>query len=327
MIPARAIIATAAIVQSAFAAYTLVDDYNATTWFSNFQFFDQKDPTNGFVQYKNLQISAQSGLIAAADSSDSSNPAIYLGVDHKTKNPTVGRASIRLSSKKSYHHGLFIFDIEHAPYGCGVWPAAWLLDESQQWPSGGEIDIIEGVNDQKDNQITLHTTANCAIQPQGFSGKLNTSNCDVNAPNQDKNAGCAIQHPMPNGEGYGKGLNEDIPGDISSSSAEPDPSKWGLPVAKFSGCDIDAHFKNLNIIFNIAFCGDWAGKTFASSSTCAAKAPTCEAYVQQNPDAFRDAYWLIRSVKVYQEAAMDKKRDFGSWLKKEWHKVLGEDST
>ncbi|KAL8707724.1 MAG: hypothetical protein Q9220_007304 [cf. Caloplaca sp. 1 TL-2023] len=353
MIPARAIIVTAAVLPSAFAAYSLVDNYNATTWFSGFQFFDQKDPTNGFVTYKNLQTSAQKGLIAATDSSNNI-PAVYLGVDSSTKDST-GRASIRVSSKKSYHHGLFVFDIEHAPYGCGVWPAAWLLDESQQWPQGGEIDIIEGVNDQTTNQITLHTTANCQIQSSGFSGKLNTSNCDIAAPGQDKNAGCAIQHPMPGGEGYGKGFNKvgggvyatkwdsqdisvwhfpraDIPADLlttAGSSSSPDPTKWGTPVAKFAGnCDIDAHFKNLNIIFNIAFCGDWAGKTFSSSSTCAAKAPSCEQYVQGNPEAFKDAYWLIRSVKVFQEPAMDKKkRDLGGWLKKTWHKIVADEKS
>jgi len=32
----------------------------------------------------------------------------------------------RLISKKLFRGGLFIFDVEHVPIGCGVWPALWL---------------------------------------------------------------------------------------------------------------------------------------------------------------------------------------------------------
>lgn len=50
----------------------------------------------------------------------------------------------------------------------------------------------------------------------------------------------------------------------------------------------------------MTFCGDWAGATWSSSSTCAALDSSCNDYVQNNPSAFANAYWLINSLQVYQ---------------------------
>lgn len=38
----------------------------------------------------------------------------------------------------------------------------------------------------------------------------------------------------------------------------PEPAKWGTPLARFEGegCDFVERFKNLKMIFNIAFCGE-----------------------------------------------------------------------
>jgi hypothetical protein len=55
-------------------------------------------------------------------------------------------------------------------------------------------------------------------------------------------------------------------------------------------------------VFDITFCGDWAGNVWSSSS-CASKASTCNSYVQNNPSAFTDTYWRINSLKVYQESS------------------------
>ncbi|KAI4090165.1 MAG: hypothetical protein L6R37_007932 [Teloschistes peruensis] len=320
--PLLVLAASTSIFSATHAHYTLIDSYTAANWFQSFLFYDKEDPTHGFVQYKNLADAAKNGLISI--DSSTSEPAVYMGVDHTSKNPA-GRDSVRISSKKSFNHGLFIFDIEHTPSGiCGTWPAAWLLSDSGAWPKGGEIDIFEGANDQAYNKMTLHTSPDCAIQHTGFSGDLETANCDVNAAGQGKNMGCGIRHPMAQGLSFGQGMNKigggiyatvwtstdiqifhfpraDVPADIATPN--PDPSKWGMPVAKFSGaaCNIDAHFQNLNIIFNTAFCGDWAGEAWSSSPTCKAKAPTCEQYVRDNPGVFGEAYWLIRSVKVYED--------------------------
>jgi hypothetical protein len=54
------------------------------------------------------------------------NSPIYIGVDHNTvlNSAGAGRRSVRISSKRTFMHGLFISDIFHMPGGiCGTWPA------------------------------------------------------------------------------------------------------------------------------------------------------------------------------------------------------------
>jgi len=189
------------------------------------------------------------------------------------------------------------------------------------WPNQGEIDIVEGVNEQDANAITLHTGPGCAIQDDSslFSGAVQTQNCDVKAQGQAENAGCSIKQKSP--QSYGAGLNDNgggvfatewtgdaisvyffprgsVPEGVLGDS--PDPSTWGTPSAKFakSSCDIDGIFKDLQIVFDTTFCGDWAGNTWSSSS-CASKAPTCNDFVRDNPDAFQNAFWTVNALKVY----------------------------
>jgi hypothetical protein len=92
-----------------------------------------------------------------------------------------------------------------------------------------------------------------------------------------------------------------VPAGITNGS--PDTSHWGTPLASFSGsgCDFASSFKNHNIIFDSTFCGSWAGQQSVwDSGSCASLASSCNDYVSNNPSAFKDAYWLINSVKVYQ---------------------------
>lgn len=187
----------------------------------------------------------------------------------------------------------------------------------------GEIDILEGVNDQATNAMTLHTGPGCSISSSnlGFDGSIQTSNCDVNAVNQDKNAGCSIKSSHKSS--YGAGLNaaqggvyateltddaisiyfftrSQIPSDLASEN--PDPSTWGTPAAKFSGgCDIASTFNKLQFVFDTTFCGDWAGNAWPGSSCASStKTSTCKAYVANNPQAFKNAYWTVNSLRVYQ---------------------------
>jgi hypothetical protein len=60
-------------------------------------------------------------------------------------------------------------------------------------------------------------------------------------------------------------------------------------------------------VFNIDFCGDWAGKVWDQDESCTAVAPTCEEFVGSNPQAFVEAYWLINSVKVFQQTGPARK--------------------
>jgi hypothetical protein len=314
----RSFAALACVAGIASAQYTIQDTYDTSNFFDSFSFFSGGDPTHGFVEYANTQTANETSLAGYA------NNAIYLGVDHTTMNPSGGRASVRMTSNAAYTHGLFITDIEHMPGGiCGVWPAFWSFGPN--WPSSGEIDIIEGVNGQTTNAVTLHTSSGCSMSNSGSASGSVLGSADCNAGNG--NIGCS--QSTSSTQAYGTGFNAigggvyamdwtssaisiyffprgSIPGDISSGN--PNPSSWGAPQAMFSGsgCNIDAHFMNHNIIIDTTFCGDWAGNVWSSGS-CAAKADTCQDYVANNPGDFVEAYWLINSVKVYKQSGSSKR--------------------
>lgn len=286
------------LYRSASAVYVLQDDYNPNSFLDMFNFFNQPDPTQGYgqgnichhlcyqanissVNYVDGQTARGAGLVQQRSN------AVYLGVDSQTTNPPQGRMSVRLESKASYDQGLIILDLAHMPGStCGTWPAFWTV--GPQWPSNGEIDIIEGVNSQQANSMALHTNPGCSINNLGnlpgaddtgagrrrFSGSIKTGNCDVNAPGQGSNVGCAIA--TQDDSTYGDGFNNagggvyatewtgdaisvyhfsrgSIPADISSG--QPDPSTWGTPLAVFSGCNFRQAVANQTIVFNTAFCG------------------------------------------------------------------------
>jgi hypothetical protein len=296
-----------------FATYNPVDTYNHTNFFSAFQFITGTDPTHGFVNYVDQTTAQNTGLI------NTNNNQVYVGVDYTTAHPTNGRNSVRLTSNKAYTHGLFIADISHMPGGiCGTWPAFWLFGPN--WPESGEIDIIEGVNAQSTDSITLHTSSGCVINNAGSQAGTASLTSDCNIGNA--NIGCRVS--TTNINGYGTGFNNvgggvyamqwessgiyvwffqrgQIPSDITNGA--PVTGNWGPPVVAFNGnagCDIDSHFANNRITFDTTFCGDWAGSVWGSGS-CASLASSCQDYVAANPRAFANAYWAINSVKVYQK--------------------------
>lgn len=51
-----------------------------------------------------------------------------------------------------------------------------------------------------------------------------------------------------------------------------------------------------------SFCGDWAGSIFADECLAQTGYSSCASYVAENPSAFSDAYWALRSIKVYNHA-------------------------
>ncbi|RAH50767.1 glycoside hydrolase family 16 protein [Aspergillus brunneoviolaceus CBS 621.78] len=299
------------------ATYTLLDDYTSSAFFDRFTFFTETDPTHGFVSYVDQSTAQTDGLI-----STNADGSVYMGVDY-TNVASSGRESVRITSDSEYTHGLFILDLAHMPGGiCGTWPAFWLLGSN--WPNNGEIDIIEGVNQQTNDLMTLHTSDGCSIDNSGFTGTLTTSNCYVDAAGQSSNAGCSITSPS--SQSYGTSFNSlgggvyatewtssainiwffprgSIPADVTAGV--PTPATWGTPAASFAGsCDIDSHFDAMQIVFDTTFCGDWAGNVWSSGS-CASYASSCTDYVANNPSAFEDAYWTINSLKVYQDASIN----------------------
>ncbi|KAJ6446318.1 endo-1,3(4)-beta-glucanase [Purpureocillium lavendulum] len=299
-------------------SYNLQVSYDKTNFFESFDFLNGEDPTHGFVDYVDQATAQQAGLIGVGQS----NGSIYMGVDHTTVNPPNGRQSVRITSKDSFTRGLFIADIAHMPGSiCGVWPAYWMF--GPDWPSSGEIDIIEGVNTQTQNAVTLHTSSGCEMSNVGTlpSTMFESPNCG----SESATSGC--QQRTSSNQNYGDGFNDikggvyatewtsdhiaiwffprsQIPQDIASG--KPNPKSWSHPLARFVGglgCHIDSHFTKNNIVFDTTFCGDWAGNpaVWGSNAECSAKSSSCKDYVSNNPADFKDAYWEVNSVKVYQQ--------------------------
>ncbi|MDI1488190.1 MAG: hypothetical protein OHK93_007464 [Ramalina farinacea] len=294
------LLGAAGLAPLTFAGYTIQDDYSAANFFNMFTFDTEDDPTHGYVNYIDQSTAQSSNLIST------SNNQITIKSD-STTTPTTGRGrnSVRITSKTQYTHGLVVLDLEHMPASaCGIWPAFWMTGPN--WPNSGEIDIIEGVNYQAQNAMTMHTSAGCTLIQKDCQG----------------NQGCGVQT---GGSGsYGDGFNNGQGGvyamewtsgsiDIwflprgdgritNALSDSPDPTQWGAAMAAFQGgqgCTIDDHFMNNNIVFDTTFCGDWAGSVWSSDATCSSKAATCQDYVSAHPEAYTNAYWTINSLKVY----------------------------
>jgi len=219
----------------------------------------------------------------------------------------------------------------HMPSGCATWPAWW--SNGPNWPAGGEIDIIEGVNDYTNNQGTLHTNPGCGLASSdsralAISGTLiGGTNC---AASTTSNQGCGIRSNS--NTTYGAGFNSvgggvyamqwdssgiavfffprgSIPADIDAEA--PQPSNWGVAMARWPaiGCDPFKFFYDHVAIFDTTLCGDWASGVWSSTGvpgqeqSCAARTgyATCEDFVRNSGGSFQDAYWEIRSYKRYQK--------------------------
>ncbi|MCJ1435900.1 hypothetical protein MMC27_005276 [Xylographa pallens] len=309
------VLVSASLVHLSIAGYILEDDYSAANFFSMFNFQTETDPTGGYVNYLDQPTAQSDGLI------NTNNGLVYIGVDSTNVASGRGRNSVRLESKKAYNHALVVLDLAHMPAGCGTWPAFWTFGPG--WPNGGEIDIVEGVNDQATNSMTLHTSDGCSANSpaSAFTGQQNTYNCYVKAANQSENEGCGFSTTASNS--YGTGFNNNgggvyamewtsnyiqiffWPGGSAPSDAlgdTPNPSGWGRPAAIFQGdCDIDQYFMDQQITFDMTFCGSWAGAAWGGN--CAAQnGNSCNAFVQNTPSAFKETYWSVNSLRVYQNS-------------------------
>ncbi|GAA5928795.1 glycoside hydrolase family 16 protein [Sporobolomyces koalae] len=329
--------------------YKLVQDWTGNGFFDGWEFWDLPDPTHVSqvpAQKKgttpsNRRFSTRLGIRLAEislspipdreanvlsdivnylsqDAAKSANlistttETAIMRVDNTTKlDAGKSRDSIRIHSKAPMKIGsIVIADIIAMPFGCATWPAWWT--NGPDWPKGGEIDIIEGVNNQPENSITLHTAdSNCKQDLSvDITGEPIKENNDCNA-NVQSNQGCSFREVAD--ASYGEPFNKkgggvlvtsftkesidvwfwsraDIPDNIQKGS--PDRSTWGKPTASWlsKSCDIEKYFADH---------GDWAGADMVRKRDCGDKAPTCLDYLA-DPSHFSDAYWEIGYIRVYE---------------------------
>ncbi|KAF7975332.1 hypothetical protein HWV62_9769 [Athelia sp. TMB] len=310
-------LALAAIASPALAAtYSRSANIVGSDFLTAFTFEAIADPTDGRVNYVDQSTAVADGLVSSTANT------FKMGADSTTvlNASGAGRNSVRIKSVDSYTTHVAVFNVNHMPTGCGTWPAIWETDESD-WPNGGEVDIVEGVNDVTPNQSTLHTSPGCTM-PATVTQTGTTLSTDCNTADNG-NSGCGVHSPDsnsfgPNFNAVGGGWyamernpnaisvwfweagSSSVPSDVSSGASSVDTDNWGTPTAYFpnTDCDIASHFDANNIIINLTFCGDWAG---ADSVYAASGCPsTCVDYVNNNPSAFTDAYFEFASINIYE---------------------------
>ncbi|KAF2207921.1 glycoside hydrolase family 16 protein [Cercospora zeae-maydis SCOH1-5] len=269
-------------------SYVLQTKLSGPTFFDAFDFWTQYDPTFGFVEYIDRGAAEVLHMLHVTDG------VAFFGADAvQTYDPSAskGRKSLRLSTTQTFNQPSSV---------CGIWPAMWMLGNGPlPWPAYGELDIIEYTNDASHALFAMHTAPNCTVAASGQTGTLLTNDCGEDQGYK----GCTISPNMPN---TFFPRNAVIPPAVLALN--PNPEEFGIPVANFEGsCSIDEHFSNMQLIFNIDFCGTWAGPTFNSNTSCPVLDPanqwkSCNIYVGSRPQAFKEAYFAVKSILIYQSA-------------------------
>ncbi|KZT03265.1 glycoside hydrolase family 16 protein [Laetiporus sulphureus 93-53] len=317
-----ALFAASVLSSTAFAAnYSLVRTYQGSDFFDGWSYYNYYDnTTSGDVEYVNASYATSDKLAYVTDAGQT-----VIKVDNTTFVPyNYKRDSVRITTDDYFEMGsVILFDAAHLPFGCSVWPSFWT--KGQDWPAGGEIDILEAVNQMTYNQYALHTNAGCnASSSATASGTIGTTDCNATA-------GCTYAEAK--SDSYGSGFNSagggvwatlldasgisiwfwsraDIPSSISTANTSIDISDWGTPSANYSSalCDIETYFAAQQLVLDITLCGDWAGDLSTYTETCsiegggAGNASSCylqNVYNYGNTTALDDAYFLINYVKAF----------------------------
>jgi hypothetical protein len=164
--------------------------------------------------------------------------------------------------------------------------------------------MIEGVNFQTINQMTLHSGSTCSITPVA-AGKQNGTTISTDCNEQDSSSGCSItsgnSHSMMNDFNSASGgvhvmqwtdngirmwlfNRNNIPPSIQNKNTMPNVCEFGTPDAYFTGCNFNSNFASNHLVFTNTFCGDWAGASGVfPTAQCGNDCPT---YVANNPTAY-----------------------------------------
>ncbi|KZV88447.1 hypothetical protein EXIGLDRAFT_678944 [Exidia glandulosa HHB12029] len=292
--------------------YKIQTNFVGDAFYDGFTFFTDDDPTHGRVNYVDEEIARSQNLSQARHQSF----VIRADAKHLVIPDAVrGRNSVRITSKTWYTTHVLVADIRHMPEGAATWPALWEFGEN--WPSRGEVDILEGANDVAPNLSSLHTSPGC-LQPETgrrMTGTATGLNCDATAPG---NSGCGVQYSS--AASYGPSFNaagggwyalertdaaikiwfwgrhaHDVPLEVKQGAQVVHPNEWGSPSALFvmDACPLREKFGPNQIVINLTLCGDWAGNTYPGGKAA------CIDFVNNNPAAFSDAYWDFARLSVY----------------------------
>jgi hypothetical protein len=327
-----------------------------------FTTFPHDDPTMGDVVYDRMKwVNKDMIKLNGYD-------GLYAFI--KSRNDSLGFDSFRFTSKPYYNLSnddqkiLFVFKGKF-PSANGVWPAWWLNGSRQEewlykknnstsdesldkfsgigqfyntpspvnctdWPSAGEVDILETINGNNIIHNTIHTC------PQMCDSEWNDDGIIINcadATSTDPNSGCSGKSFTVNSpEGTFACLWEansirfyywepeaDVRFEGGPLSNSPKPELWSKSSLKNyvrffetdAQCNDTKHkdwqcesckdvnkceFVNLKMIFNITLCGKWAGNEFDETDNSLSN---CKDYIfSEGKDEINNQYFKIEFVSV-----------------------------
>lgn len=138
-----------------------VQYWEGSNFLDGFEFFTADDPTHGQVDYVDGNQARNEGLAYTDDRGNT-----ILRVDNTSwLDNGASRKSVRITSLQPMMFGsVLVLDADKMPFGDSVWPAFWTVGTGIAWPWGGEIDIVEGVHNQQQNMMALHTGNGCRLE-------------------------------------------------------------------------------------------------------------------------------------------------------------------
>lgn len=194
--------------------YTLRDEITGNQFLNRFWFWSYADPTHGTVKYVDQSTAVKNNLVYV----DSSGRFVIRADNTSVIPPGQGRPSVRLHSNQLVGDGVIVGKFSFMPQGCATWPAFWTCTNGD-WPAGGEIDIVEGANDQGPrNLASLHTLYGCHIPAGNRSNQAGFSSQSDCAYQPGCSASFAASNSYgpnfnQNGGGYFAVRRETRPGD------------------------------------------------------------------------------------------------------------------
>ncbi|KZT68901.1 glycoside hydrolase family 16 protein [Daedalea quercina L-15889] len=297
--------------------FELIHDYSGDHFFQGWDYYGKWDNlTLGNVTYLTQEAAVEQKLTYI----NTAGNAIIKVDNFTTVANGERRNSIRLTSQEFYDFGtVWVVDATHLPYGCSVWPAFW--STAPNWPDGGEIDIIEGINNQASNQWAIHTTQGCyhTQAPADQAGFNIDTDCSTAS-------GCTVGTDAPNTymSGFaaaGGGVyatqfdttgifmwfwtRDQVPEDLTSNATTLDVSTWGDPIASFPSdqeCNVTQFFTPQQLIFDITLCGVWAGVPSIYNAQCPNAGPNNDCYLDDvvgDGSNYDEAYFEVSYVRTY----------------------------
>ncbi|KAF8995258.1 hypothetical protein BDQ17DRAFT_1311093, partial [Cyathus striatus] len=249
------------------------------------------------------------------------------------------RNSIKIITKATYPMGsVWMIDLFHVPYGCGVQPVFWSMAPTQvggNWPKGGQrfiflmfcyssIGTFEALNKEVSSQMMLYTEGKCNASSsnpnQNQASIVNTTDCS------DQIQGCATTNggfpsygpEFNNGRGgvyitelASTGIsiwyfprNNVPPSMLNSTSINT--TEYGIPVANWpaSICgsdDFTEDFLPQSLMIEIALC------SFSDASSYNRTCPPGDCWMNSiagNGSNFAEAYFEIGSMLFYNASSI-----------------------